>query len=943
MTDQRLPLWSAVCTLMLLTSGCVTHQTEPQNTIAEMSYHSLKQPTKEPLIVTSEDVVKRYQAYLQVAPDDQKYLLIASQRVAALSLNSQIAMMESDFVSEEEKQISPAELAESIRSLEANLADQQFGEGSDQILYQLAKAYSIAAQPEDTVRVLDSLVEHYPDSAYYLDAQFRLGELRYVMGDYTAAETAFGAIQAYGKPGNKYYNDAVYKKGWSVFKQSRYDDSLDIFANLLDEMFPTAASIDVASSGDLAILKDSLYNMAVTFSFRGEWEEIGDFFDRHGHRHYEYLVYQRLAEVYVEQKYYQSAASTLSAFVARYPDDDRAPAAMQQMITLYNDANYPVLKRQYEGEYIDRFGIDTPYWLAHSDEVRETIKEPLASYLLDLAKFNHGWAQQAKNDSEKAERYAQAAKWYEIYIRSVPDAADIAEAHFLLAEIAYEIGNYPLARDHYEIVAYQYPDYEKAAEAGYATVLTYGKYKPTDEQQAYEWRQQGAENAMRFVRAFPDHEKRGQVLVATAELFLEDDNYEEALAVSRMAWEIRDSLSAQHRYGAALVRGHASYELGNYQEAEESLREALKYNKIDRKTRKDLREKVAAAIYKQGEQAREQGNYELAASNWNRIGDVTPGSENSVVAEFDAATLLLEVKKYDEAEQAYLTLQKKYPDNKLSKDIPQKLVYIYEQQEKWGPAAKILTNVWRTSTDVKQQRIACFQAAEYYEKAGDPESAIIMYRRYANSYEKPFDPLVEAHAKLEQLYAAEGTEEAMGKRLYWLKKVIQLNNDAGAKATPRSRFLAAGATYELAEMARTDYEKIPLSLPLNKSIPKKNKALEKAQQMYTDTVQSGVQEYTTASTYRIGQLYTQLSKALLNSERPAGMDDLELEEYQFLLEDQAYPFEQAAMDIQMKNINRTYDGIYDEWVKKSFEVMSELKPTQYRKEEKAPGYVSQIR
>ncbi|MDO6749294.1 tetratricopeptide repeat protein, partial [Gilvimarinus sp. 1_MG-2023] len=99
-------------------------------------------------------------------------------------------------------------------------------------------------------------------------------------------------------------------------------------------------------------------------------------------------------------------------------------------------------------------------------------------------KFNHGWAQQTEGDEEKAERYAAAAKWYDVYLRSVPDAKDAPEAHFLLAEIAYELGNYQQARDHYQIVAYDYPDHELAPEAAYATVLAYNKYQPDDAEEA---------------------------------------------------------------------------------------------------------------------------------------------------------------------------------------------------------------------------------------------------------------------------------------------------------------------------------------------------------------------------------------------------------------------------------------------------------------------------
>jgi TolA-binding protein len=903
----------------------------------------LKAPSNEPLIVTNEDVVARYRAYIEVA-DQHQYEVLASRRIAALRLHEQeAAWAGDDLLSEEEKDVDPEELAASIQEFKAILEEHPDSEGNDEILYQLAKAYSIAMQPEDTAEAFQQLAEQYPDSIYYLDAEFRLGELRYAMKDYVAAEQSFRRLVEYGRIGNKYYSNAGYMLGWSLFKQSRYDDSQIAFARLLDEDYPDQNSIDNATGASLEILKDSIYTMAVTFSYGGEWEEIGEFFDEYGHRHYEYLIYNRLADYYYDQKYYQSGASALTAYIERYPDSEQAPLYFQRMIEQYTLAGYPVLQREREADYIDRFGIDSDYWANHDDAVRDTIREPLAVYIMDLAKFNHGWAQQTEGDEEKAERYAAAAKWYDVYLRSVPDAKDAPEAHFLLAEIAYELGNYQQARDHYQIVAYDYPDHELAPEAAYATVLAYNKYQPDDAEEATAWRQQSAENSMRFVRTFPDHEERGKVLVSTSELFLADKNYEEALIVSRTAWDIQDSLADNYRYGAALVRGHAAFELGYYEEAEESLQEALKYSDIDPDVRNDIREKVAASIYKQGEKAREEGNYELAASSWNRISDVTPGSENSIIAEYDAITLLFEVEDYAGAEEALNTFQNKYPDHKLSQDIPKKLIFTYEKQEKWSAAANALADVWRTSKDEEEQRIAAFQAGEYYEKAGDIGSAIVMFKRYANNYSEPFDPAIESRYKLEQLYGMESSEKDEEKRRYWLDKIISLNAEAGNKQTERSKYLAAGASYELAEFAREKYVNLPLTLPLNESIPAKNKAMQEAQALYTQAVAMGVLEFTTSSTYRIGQLYTQLSKALLESERPKGLDELELEEYQFLLEDQSYPFEQAAMDVHLKNINRTYDGIYDEWVKKSFDVMADLAPTQYRKKEKELSYVSEIR
>ena len=119
--------------------------------------------------------------------------------------------------------------------------------------------------------------------------------------------------------------------------------------------------------------------------------------------------------------------------------------------------------------------------------------------------------------------------------------------------------------------------------------------------------------------------------------------------------------------------------------------------------------------------------------------------------------------------------------------------------------------------------------------------------------------------------------------------------------------------------------------------------MQGALRRYTQAVEMEVLEFTTPSTFHIGDMYAKFSRGLMDSERPAGMDELEAEEYQFLLEDQAFPLEEAAIEIHQQNISRTYDGIYDQWVKESFSSMAKLMPGQYDKPEKSVIYVDQIR
>ena len=76
------------------------------------------------------------------------------------------------------------------------------------------------------------------------------------------------------------------------------------------------------------------------------------------------------------------------------------------------------------------------------------------------------------------------------------------------------------------------------------------------------------------------------------------------------------------------------------------------------------------------------------------------------------------------------------------------------------------------------------------------------------------------------------------------------------------------------------------------------------------------------------------------SDRPGDLNELELEQYEILLEEQAYPFEEKAIEVHETNARRVSGGIYDTWVRKSMTTLSELMPARYAKEEKGENFVA---
>ena len=67
------------------------------------------------------------------------------------------------------------------------------------------------------------------------------------------------------------------------------------------------------------------------------------------------------------------------------------------------------------------------------------------------------------------------------------------------------------------------------------------------------------------------------------------------------------------------------------------------------------------------------------------------------------------------------------------------------------------------------------------------------------------------------------------------------------------------------------------------------------------------------------------------------------EQYDVLLEEQAFPFEEKAIELHEANAQRTGDGVYDEWVQRSFDVLAKLKPARYAQGRISEDYVPTLR
>jgi hypothetical protein len=244
-----------------------------------------------------------------------------------------------------------------------------------------------------------------------------------------------------------------------------------------------------------------------------------------------------------------------------------------------------------------------------------------------------------------------------------------------------------------------------------------------------------------------------------------------------------------------------------------------------------------------------------------------------------------------------------------------------------------------TTEETAVRREALERAADLYGKAGNQVKTVAMMEREVVEYPTPVPAAIEVRQQLAQLAAKSGDT---ARQQQWLREIVHADAQAGAARTERTKYLAATAQLKLAEPLRDNFRSVRLVLPLKKSLVAKRQSMEAALAAYKAATDYHVAEVTTAATYETAELYRQLGKDVMASERPKNLKPDELEQYNSLLEDQSFPFEEQSIQIHEINTALARDGVYDEWVKKSYAALAELKPGRYGKTELTSDVVTTL-
>ena len=922
-----LPSWIRTALLLgaCLLPACQTRplETPGNNTLSEIDSIGSNENSK--VFVkpkTPEEIREAYTEYLNNAARDEETRLNALTRLAELEYSSGKSLLNDrsgaagETAEAEETRLYRQRLERSIELLSTSLQDFPDAPGNDSLYYRLAKAQDQFGNYEGSIESLNALAEKYPKSRYYVEAQFRIAEDAFSRQDYSAAEYAYSEVIL--SPDNDvFYDKSLFKRGWARFKQQYYSDAIDDFIQaVLNQQFGAFESLSIAEKEQF---NEFFRAIALSFSYQDDSEKLAEYFKSRPDFRYTYHTYRMIGELYLRQERFSDAVDTYRQFIEHFPESEDIPYAYLKVIETWKKAGFEKQIYQAIENFYVAFNPSSTYWVDQNEnsKVNRAIRRAQREYLVLMATFYHNryQANGKKNDLDNAD------KWYRRYLEFYQSYARKDNIFFLYGELLAETGRPAEALDYYEMAAFD-NELILHKEAVYAAIVISDRLYASTSDKTY--LDKNLSYAKRFAREYPGDARAHKTALYTAGQALRDKRYKTTIELADLAIAAGDGSG---RTTVDELRASAYYRLNEFETAESIYQGLLQNTDGDRSKHQEYRDGLALSIYRQGENARKNNDLSQSIFHFERIANVAGKSKIAATGLYDAIALHMQARQWTRAIDSITRFQQLYPGHELDTDITRKLSIAYLNSDQGVKAAKEFEKLADMDSDREVKAAALWKAAELYEQKNQIPSAISAYGKYSSSYKKPYAQMLEAMHKVATLYRQQGSIERSHE---WYGKIIQAEEKAlNNVRTEQSRYIASLAYLTLARHEKSRFDRIQLSLPLKNSLRRKKAAMQNAVKLFGKASLNKNYEITTEATYSIARIYKDFSHSLLASDRPNNLNEDELDQYEILLEDQAFPFEDKSIEFFEINLSRIKDGLYNDWIQKSHQELIDLFPVRY--------------
>jgi tetratricopeptide (TPR) repeat protein len=811
---------------------------------------------------------------------------------------------------------------------------------SDQVLYQMARAYDELGRTEEAMETMERVIRANPNSVHLDEVQFRRGEYFFTRRKFRDAENAYSAITNLGAR-SSYYELALYKLGWTFYKQELYEEALQRYMALLDYKVSTGYNFDEKhEKEDERRVADTFRAVSLSFSNLGGPDAVQQYFTSTKSRSYEDRVYSNLGEHYLGKLRYDDAAKTYNGFITLHPFHPAAPRFSMRVVETFTKGGFPKLVLESKRDFASKYGLQAEYWRHNKPEDLPEVLAYLKTDLKDLATHYHAEYQGSQEANEKLANYREAQRWYGDYLKSFPADAESPTINYRLADLLFENKDFGEAAKQYERTAYGYPANAQSAAAGYAAVYAYREQlKVAGKESQDAVKHDTVASSIKFADTFPTHAQAATVLGAAADDLYEMKDYRAAVSSAQRVIDKYPGADLPIRRSAWIVVAHGSFELAEYPQAEHAYAQVLTVMPESDASRPKFVDNLAASIYKQGELARNAQDYRAAAGHFLRIRTAAPTSTIRPTAEYDAGAALIELKDWKPAAGVLEAFRSAYPKHKMAGEATRLIARAYRESGELSHAAGEYERLASESTDEAVRRESLLMAGDLYKQSDATDKALGAYQHYVTDFPKPLEPALETRFKIAEIHKAAHDDSLYQKDL---TEIVRIDAAGGSERTGRTRTLGARSALVLAEQLYQAVVAVKLRQPFEASLKEKQQRMDATIKAMNGLVDYQIADVTAAATFYMAETYFDFSRSLKESERPADLKAADLEKFEADLDEAAYPFEDKAIKVHEKNMEMLHAGVFNAWTQKSLSRLAEMVPGRYAKNEMSSGFIVAI-
>ncbi|MFQ5900335.1 MAG: tetratricopeptide repeat protein [Thermodesulfobacteriota bacterium] len=829
--------------------------------------------------------------------------------------------------------IRPEQDYSSLIKYSKRLAEQYgYADGADTLHYILGYSLYEYGKRDEAAKVFEDLVTKYPWSDYLVEVSFRLGEFYFETGQIGEALEAYTRILEY--PGSIFYDKASYKLAWVYYKLDEFEQAIEAFVAILDKTWEGKLK-------EGGLMQDALSGIIMSFSHFKDMNRVIEYLKDIGFKGYTPLILARLGDLFVEETRYGSAISIYKALAEFFPDDPSLPFIYDKTADLYDitkDKKAALTTRQL---LVNSYNPATSWYKQNYPKGSDTVDALVSKTLLSVSKTYHLIG---KNEGN-FEDIENAIKGYRNILLYFNRFIDYKRVNLLLAEALFDAAMHKDAALQYNKAAVLYPEEEEAYAAFLANEAVFGIYKAAAQQ--YE------KTALLYSEGMDKTEAAYSAFLTYEVMF---DRFEEARKetiryLGQVLESYRLDFSKIGRLEKMLYRMADMYTLtGDIDKARETLMSVTKgkepipaYRKIAElylaegdlgaaekvyvkllNLSNDLtfRKQLARLRYKIAEGHLEAGRHNEAAKRFDQTFNTYPGFEVGEAALIKLGNIYIQENRMDPLQGVVKRLVEVYPDSDGGVSL---LVKAGRELEKGAPlkAAAFYEDASAISIDAEDTGKLMFASALLYESNGKYKKAEDLFKRYILMKNIPLEDEAEARYRLGYI------QFEAGRREEGIKVVAPLIEWEGMI----DGRLVAKAHLLLLRKRQDKYLKIKLIPPFEETLAEKTLLLDAFLKDYSDIAGYGIPDILPEVFYQMGMVLENFRNSLILSKRPDGLTQEEMNEYDFLLEEKAVPYEEQAVKAYEKGvIIGRQPMIFNEWTEKSLKRLASLRPVLYKRE-----------